>query len=90
MTDDEKKADAAKDQQIADLTAQLAKVGRGPDAGASGEDGDVRARAVREAEAMEATTPTPTQDELDQVKLGGANLDAAKAGAYKTRQTKAN
>jgi hypothetical protein len=51
---------------------------------------DVRARAVAAAEAAADEAPTPTQAELDAVKLGQHHADVGKSGAYKTRQTKAN
>lgn len=48
---------------------------------------DVRARAVADAETMDANTPTPTQEELDRVK---SQIAAdTKGGAYKNRQARA-
>ena len=50
---------------------------------------DIKASAVAAVEEIERTTPTPTQNELDAVKLGQHNLDRdPKTGAYKTRQLK--
>lgn len=52
----------------------------------AGEQDDVRARAVADAEAADAEVPTPTQAELDAVKRG----EQPKSGGYRTRQAKAN
>jgi hypothetical protein len=44
---------------------------------------DVRANSVAAMEEVEGMQPTPTQDELNRIHRG-------EAGAYKTRQSKAN
>lgn len=56
----------------------------------AGEQDDVRARAVADAEAADAEVPTPTQAELDAIKRGEHSLEAGKSGGYRTRQAKAN
>lgn len=88
MTDEEKAkaALAEKDRRIADLEKELASVRTASSLDDAGDD-DVRARAVAEAEERDAIPPTPSQEELDHVKLGSAHA-AGKRGSYKTRQSK--